>query len=268
MSNHLKKEKQINALHLLCESNSISGVCRLLRIDKGTVLRLLVRFGNAALHFLNKRMQNLSLECLEIDEMWTWVAKKEKNLTEDEKRNPELGSQYIYYAMDRHTKLIPYFLIGKRNEKTTRDFMVNLAGRLSSKTQISTDGWQSYPESVENAFGGNVNYGWTIKDVTTTDPPKRQKLVGDFDADTISTSKIERCNGTLRNFVRRCHRRTYCFPKKFDNLQYAIALHIMYYNFVRVHKSLNCTPAMRAKIVPRLWKFEDMFETLCKNMYQ
>lgn len=268
MSNILPKVKQMNALLHLCESNSIAGTCRLLGVDKGTVLRILARYGAAAASFLDKRMKNLTLECLEVDELWAWVGKKEKNLTDQEKREGQKGDQYIYYAMDRDTKLIPCFKIGKRDESTTFGFMKDLASRLSSQTQISTDGWQSYPEAIENAFGGNVKYGWTIKDTAREGVPAiRRSIVGNVDPATISTSKVERCNGTLRNFVRRCTRKTYCFPKKLDNLHYAIALHVMYYNFVRTNRSIGMPPALKAGIVPRLWRFEEMFDTLCDNLY-
>lgn len=267
MSNVLPKVLQMNALQLLCESNSIRGVCRLLKIDKMTVLRILGRYGSAAITFLDKRMRDLRLECLEVDEMWSWVGKKEGRLTEAEKRNPKIGDQYIYYAMDRHTKLIPCFKVGKRDEATTIAFIDDMASRLTGETQISTDGWKSYPEAIELAFGGAVRYGWTIKDTSKNgEPAVRVPLVGEFDPDSISTSRVERCNGTLRNFVRRCHRKTLCFSKKWDNLEYAIALHVMYYNFVKMHRTIGMPPAMKAKVVTRLWSFEDMFDALRENM--
>ena len=268
MANFLSKVQQQNALQLLCESNSIRGVSRLLRIDRGTVLRLLGRFGSAAITFLDKRMQGLKLKCLEVDELWCWVQKKERHLTEFEKLDSKIGDQYIYYAMDRDTKLIPCFKIGKRNETTTFAFVEDLASRLSCETQISTDGWKSYPEAIENAFGGAVKYGWTIKDTSKDgEPAVRVSLVGDVDPTTISTSKVERCNGILRNFVRRCHRKTYCFPKKWDNLEYAIALHVMYYNFVRRHGAIRMSPALKADVVSVSWRFEDMFDALLENLY-
>ena len=264
MANVLPKIKQINALQLLCESGSIRGISRLLSVDAKTVTRILRRYGDAALAFLDK-LSGLALRNLEVDELHCWVGKKEHRLTPAEKLNSRIGEQWVFYAVDRATKFAPCFLVGKRTSENTTRFMCDLARRLSGRVQISSDGLSFYPDAVEAAFGGDVDYGWCIKNLNADNPVQRLPIVGT--PGTISTSLVERANATLRNFVRRCTRKSLCFSKKLENFERALALHFMYYNFVRTHQTIGMPPALKAGVVSILWKFDDMFDALCHHLY-
>ena len=293
MANVLKREKQILCLKMLCDGNSLRAVERCTGVQKKTVTRLMVRFGKACADFLDTEVRDVETSHLELDEQWTWVGKKNKNLTPAEKWNQQLGDQYLFLAQDQASRLIVSHRLGKRTTETTQAFMDDLAARivlpenpnvpLSQKPQISTDGFNCYPPAVYASFGSKVQHGVIIKNYENEEmgryaPPEivkseRRRILGIDDLLTICTSHIERFNCTTRQFVKRFTRLTLAFSKKLENLEAAAAMHIANYNYNYVWRSrenddsgksgsLRTPAAMQAGLVDRLWKFEDLYEAV------
>jgi IS1 family transposase len=203
-------------------------------------------------------LRELNCERIEVDELWGFIAKKQaqclpKDLAEG------LGDVYTFVALDADSKLVPSFMAGRRDEVTTHLFLEDLQTRLNKRVQLSSDGWRSYANAVDAAFGGNVDYGQIVKVYASPEkteerrysPPRisqieRSTIVGE--PDKISTSYVEKQNHTMRMHCRRLSRLTNAFSKKLDNFKSAVALHFAYYNFVRFHKTIRCTPAMAAGV--------------------
>jgi IS1 family transposase len=220
---------------------------------------------------MDAKMRDLTCNYLQFDELWGFIGKKEKHLTVND--DPTKGDVWTYCAIDAETKIVPAFKVGKRTMQTTNAFVCDVASRLKNRPQVSTDGLRSYPEAIENAFGMNVDYGMIIKnygadrgehhqerrysapEVTFVE---RRSVAGHPDMDLVSTSHIERLNGTTRTHVKRLARLTYAFSKKLEHFEAAVALHFAYYNFVRSHGSLKMTPAMYAGIEKDFWTVADL----------
>jgi len=295
MANVLKAEKQRMALQMLVEGNSLRSVTRLTGIHRTTVMNLLVRFGDGCRQFLDEEMRRLTLDHIEVDEIWTFVAKKRARIHVDDRDDPMIGDMYLWVPLDKETKLVPTFAIGKRSADMARRLMVDLAGRLamprpqdwwntafSKVVQVSTDGFKAYPEAVDLAFGPYVKYGTIIKDYRNADRPPGNYSPGQIisverkarfgmredEMDTICTSHVERHNLTIRTFMKRFVRLSLGFSKKLENLAAASAMHFAYYNFCWRPRyqdwsgkagQLRPTPAMMAGVTKRLWKFGDLF---------
>ena len=205
----------------------------------------------------------------QVDEFWCFVGKKDKMLTDAERSNPEICSQFIFVPMDRDTKLVPCFRIGKRTTEVAFGLMDDLHERIAGRPKIITDGFSEYVPAVLMTFHDNVDFAQLIKAVREPRRPVREgyapaavvrctkrPIVADLDPAEISTSLIERQNLTIRMSMRRLTRLTNAFSKKLDNLKTAAALHFAYYNFCRVHSTLRMTPVMAAGISDAIWDFE------------
>jgi len=286
------------ALRLLVEGNSIRGTSRITGLDKKTLLKLTVVFGDACRLFMDREMRGLTLSHLEFDEQWTWVGRKQARLTTTERaESSDIGDVYIWTCVDKETKLMPSFMLGKRSADNARRFMVDVASRLNMPkphasdahafakggyrpiTQISTDGFQGYPEAVDLAFGPYVRYGVIIKDYRNASMiytpsemvgTKRNGItgIGPRQERTITTSHVERLNGTQRLFMKRLNRLTYCFSKKLRNLECAFAMFAAYYNYCwRTRKpgtsgKLRSTAAMMAGLSGHVWSFGELFDRI------
>jgi IS1 family transposase len=258
MPNILSFDKQVNIVSMLAEGASIRGVERITGVHRDTIMRLGTRVGNACADFMDNRLRNLNCQRVEIDELWGFIAKKQANtLPEDYKQG--LGDVYTYVALDADTKLVPAYLVGKRNEMDTVAFLEDLKGRMASRIELSSDGWRAYAGAVDAVFGCEVDYGQNVKVFTSPDkteerrysPPKvtrieRSSLIGE--PRQISTSLVEKNNHTIRMHCRRLARLTNAFSKKHANLESAVSLHFAYYNFVKFHKTVRMTPAMAAGV--------------------
>jgi IS1 family transposase len=217
-------------------------------------------------------MQDLSCQYLQFDEVWGFIGKKERHLGVDD--NPEYGDVWTFCAIDSETKLVPSFKCGKRNHLTANEFVQDVAGRMRNRVQISTDALNAYVEAVERSFGADVDYGQIVKVYVHDDsqhPERkysaphfasaiRRPIVGSPEIELVSTSHVERLNATTRLHVKRLSRLTLAFSKKLDNFKAAVALHFAYYNFVRRHATLRCTPAMAAGIESDFWSVGDLIE--------
>lgn len=285
-------------LNLLTQGNSIRATERITKVHRDTICKLLVFFGDACQRFMDKKMRGLKLTHLQFDEQWTWVGRKQARLTVDEKRERhDVGDVYVWTCIDQQTKLMPAFMLGKRSADNARRFMSDVAGRLTwpnphasdahsfkpggykAIVQVSTDGFAAYPEAIDLAFGPYVKYGQCIKnfrnanmiytpsEMVGTDRIARRGI-SDRERRTISTSHVERLNGTQRLFLKRLNRLTYCFSKKLANLEAAFAMFACYYNWCwQTRKpgksgSKRGTAAMMAGLAGHVWSFDELFETV------
>jgi IS1 family transposase len=265
MANILPIEKQATAIAMLAEGNSIRSVERMTGIHRDTVMRLGVRVGQACRDLLDETMRELPCAKIEMDEIWGFVGKKQRNVSDEDSR--ELGDVWTWVALDPESKAVPAFRIGKREALDAHAFVADVAARMKNRIQLSSDGLGAYPGAVEAAFGSEVDFGTIVKTFRTTDGEGRyspgemngtirQSVIGD--KFRVCTSYIERSNLTMRTHMKRLARLTLSFSKKLDNFKAATALHFGYYNFVKVHSSIRCTPAMALGVSSRLWKVEDL----------
>jgi IS1 family transposase len=265
MSNVLPFEKQVTAIGALAEGSSIRSVERMTGIHRDTIMRLGARVGEACGKVLDETMRELPCEKIEVDEIWGYIGKKQRQVTEED--DATLGDVWTFVAIDPETKAVPAFLVGKRDYHSTRAFVADVSARMKNRIQLSSDSMSHYLHAVEESFGGDVDYGQIVKTYRAAEgegrysPPqiesiRRTALVGE--PGHISTSIIERQNLTMRMHCRRLTRLTNAFSKRVENFRAAIALHFAYYNFVKVHSSLRVTPAMALGVSSRLWKVEDL----------
>lgn len=290
MANHLSRDKQLLCLKMLCEGGSIRGTERTAQVNRDTIMRLSLRFGERCQEFLDTNVRHVNARHLEIDEQWCWVGKKQRNCTVAEHAAGDVGDQYLFLAFDQDTGLIACHDVGKRTEEVTHRFIANLASRIvlpesvndpvSEKPQFSTDGFNAYPNAIQDVFGSHVQHGVIIKNYSNPEvgryaPPDladcdRRNVQFVENLWTICTSHIERFNGTTRMFVKRFNRLTLAFSKKLASLEAAVAMHIANYNFCWRSREKNGprsglkrpTPAMQAGLVDTLWSFEDLFDAV------
>jgi IS1 family transposase len=208
-----------------------------------------------------------------VDEIWTYVFKKQARLNGDD-NHAEMGDQYVFTAMDSDSKLIISHKVGKRDARTAFHLIEDLRNRLASRVQLTTDGFRPYMNAVEDVFGIDIDYAMMLKMYGSErrerapewyGPPRivaalAMRVMGKPQKRYISTSYIERQNLTIRMHMRRFTRLTNAFSKKLANLQAAVAVHFAHYNFVRIHETLRCTPAMAAGITEHLWRVEDLVQ--------
>jgi IS1 family transposase len=273
MANVLPKDKQIAIIAALAEGSSLRAVTRITGIHRTTIMNLGLRVGQGCARLLDEKMRDLTCHYLQFDEIWGFIGKKEKHRMPTE--DPTLGDVCTFCALDSETKLVPAFKVGKRNHFTANAFVSDVASRIKNRPQISTDGLRAYVEAVENAFGSDVDYGMIIKNYGNDTGhhhqerrysapeivfSEKQHVVGHPDMDMVSTSHIERLNGTTRLHMKRLARLTYAFSKKLESFEAAVALHFAYYNLVRSHGSLKMTPAMAAGVEKSFWTVGDLIE--------
>jgi IS1 family transposase len=268
----LTTDKKLAVLSALVEGNSIRSISRMTGVDRNTITSLLLKTGDTCNALMDGAMRNLHCGFVQADEIWCYVGKKGKRLREGD--SPELGSQWVFVAMDEETKLVPVYTVGKRTEETTWYFINELAERISSRIQLTTDGFVFYNRHVEDAFGSEVDFAQLVKlygqygqhdaDAKYSPSPIVEVIskvrIGDPDPKRICTSHIERQNLTMRMQMRRFTRLTNAFSKKLTNLKAACALHFAHYNFCRVHSSLRVTPAMAAGVCNEIWPLSALLE--------
>ena len=259
MANVLNTDKQIAVIGALAEGSSIRSIERITGVHRDTIMRLGVRVGQGCATLLDAKMRDLSCNRLEMDEIWGFIGKKARHVRPDD--DPQLGDVWTFCAVDAETKLVPAFKVGKRDVATANAFVRDIASRMRNRVQISTDGLRAYVEAVEKAFGADVDYAQIVKtygheevsDNRRYSAPdfvssEKKVIVGNPDERLISTSYVERLNATTRLHMRRLTRLTLAFSKKLENFEAAVALHFAYYNFVKRHNTLRCTPAMAAGV--------------------
>lgn len=263
--NKLTTEKRVAVVSALVEGCSIRSTVRMTGVAKNTVTKLLVDVGRACAEYQSRVLRNLTCRRLQVDEIWSFCGMKAKNVPAERSNEWGVGDVWTFVAIDADTKLVPCFLVGPRDASMATLFLHNLASRLANRVQLTTDGHRMYVSAVESAFATEIDfaqlvkvYGATPVDDSRYSPAEciaceRKRVVGDPDPDHVSTSYVERQNLTMRMRMRRFTRLTNAFSKKVENLEAAVALHFMHYNFVRIHQSLRVTPAMKAGVTSHLW---------------
>jgi IS1 family transposase len=279
--NKLSATRRTAIIASLVEGNSIRSTARMTDTSFNAVLQLVPKIGAVCAEFYDRSMRNLTCRRLQADEIWQFCYAKAKNVPADKRGQFGYGDVWTWVAIDADTKLVPAFYVGPRDARSAIEFMRDLAGRLTHRVQLTTDGHRAYLFAVATAFGvDNIDYATLVKlygspvigenpDTRETrySPPicvgtKREVQFGEPDDEHISTSYVERQNLTMRMAMRRFTRLTNGFSKKLENLHHALALHYVHYNFVRIHKTLRCTPAMAAGVTDRLWNVRDLAELL------
>src|SRR5688572_946043 len=267
-------------LHLLCEGMSIRAISRLTGASKNTVAKLLVDAGQACMAYHDQFVRRVKASRVQVDEIWTFTYAKQKNVAAAKAAPDGAGDTWTWTALDADSKLMVSYLVGCRDADCALDFMHDLRSRLANRVQLTTDGLVTYLTAVEDAFGDDVDYAQLVKIYGEprfgTGPERRyspgeccatkkHRVTGSPDPSQVCTSFVERNNLTMRMHMRRFTRLTNAFSKKIENHAYAVALHMMYYNFVRIHKTLRVTPAMAAGVTETLWDIADIVKLVEAN---
>lgn len=272
--NKLDRETRSKILHLLCEGQSIRAVTRITSASKNTVAKLFVDAGRAFAEYQDRILRNLSCKRLQVDEIWSFNYCKASNVESAKAAPKGAGDVWTWTAIDADTKLFVSWLVGGRDTDYAMHFLHDLKSRLNNRVQLTSDGLRSYVEAVDSTFGDDVDYAMLVKLYGPSlegerrySPPafvraRKTKMTGNPDPSHISTSFAERHNLTMRMHMRRFTRLTNGFSKKIENHEHSVALHSMYYNFVRVHQTLRVSPAMAAGVTDKLWEVADMVDVL------
>ena len=268
--NKLSNERRAQVIRALIEGNSIRSTCRMTGVGKDAILKLIPDMGKACAEFHNRAVRRVAVRRVQCDEIWSFCYAKEKNVPV-EKEGTGAGSVWTWTAIDADSKLIISYLCGARDADCALNFMDDLASRVTTRIQITTDGFRAYAEAVQGAFGIAVDYAMLIKLYGAPSDRGESRyspaacigtrtgiLSGDPDRKHISTSYVERQNLNLRMGVRRFTRLTNAFSKKFENHCHMVAIYHAYYNFCRVHQTLRVTPAMEAGLADHVWTLEEL----------
>ena len=273
MPNVLPFAKRVRIVSSLVEGCSLRATERLCEVSHATVISQAVVIGEACRRLHNALMRGLQVAILELDEIWAFIAKKQKRLTDEDP--PEYGDNYTFIAMAATQKAIVSYLPGKRDALTANDFVTDLRGRIVNRPQITTDGLTAYLWAIGAAFGGGVDYAQIIKEYgehgfpvdgeRRYSPPKckviqRKIISGEPDRAHISTSYIERQNLTCRMCMRRFTRLTNGFSKRARNHAASVALYVAWYNFCRVHETLKTTPAVMLDVTDHVWSIAELLD--------
>lgn len=272
--NKLTNEKRVAVVKALVEGMSIRATVRMTGVAKNTIVKLLADLGRVCSEYQDAKLRNLPCKRIQADEVWSFIYAKAKNVPGAKAAPQDAGDVWTWTAIDADTKLVPSWRVGPRDIGTATEFMRDLAGRLASKVQLTTDGLKAYLWAVEDAFGGDIDFAQLQKIYASQhdgagrySPPvvagtKTDFVTGNPDPVHVSTSYVERQNLTMRMSMRRFTRLTNGFSKKLENHCAAIALHFMHYNFCRVHQSLRITPAMAAGVTDHVWEIEEVVALL------
>ncbi len=256
----------VDGVYMSRSAGGVRSTARTVGIGKNTVLRLLRDAGKACASFQSEELQNLECSRIELDELWAFLYARSKNVQKAKNAPEQAGDIWTWTAIDPDSKLVLTWLVGDRSGKSAKQFLVDLHACFKSghRVQITSDGHHPYLDAVKLAFGDNVDYGQLVKSLDENDKKEvfldidRRSVLGNPDPKWISTSAVERQNLTMRMSIRRYARRTNGFSKKIENHACALALHFMYYNFARLHRSINTTPAIAAGITDRLMSIRDI----------
>jgi len=272
--NRLTIDERARILGLMVEGMAIRAIARQTGASKNTIVKLLRDAGQACSEYQDRVMRELPCKRLQLDEIWSFVGAKEKNVPY-ERKGLGIGDVWTWTAIDEETKLVPSWFVGNRDLDHARAFVMDLKGRLGNRVQITSDGHKPYIQAVESAFGDEVDYAMLQKmyAAPSRSPEthrryspspcvgaKRQRMIGNPDMSKVSTSHAERMNLNIRMGLRRFTRLTNAFSKKMDNHCHALAIYFMHYNFCRIHQTLRVTPAMAAGVSDKLWELTDVVQ--------
>ncbi len=268
--NKLPLAKRVQILSMLVEGSSMRSISRVVDVSINTVSGLLVDAGKACAEHHDRTVRNVASKRIQADEIWSFCYAKQKNVATAKAAPEEAGDVWTWTALDADSKLIVSYLIGGRDAGYANEFMEDVASRLANRVQLTTDGLKAYLEAVDGAFGSDIDYAQLVKLYGPTPSPagryspaectgiKKNTVEGKPNKAHISTSYVERQNLTMRMSMRRFTRLTNAFSKKAENHAHMVALYTTWYNFIRIHKTLKCSPAMAAKVSTTLWSMEDV----------
>ena len=274
--NMLPNNKRIQILSMLVEGSSMRSISRIVGVSINTVTKLLLEAGHACEAFHDERVRNVHASKVQCDEIWSFCYAKQKNVRAAQAAPEQAGDVWTWTAIESGSKLILSWMVGDRDAGYATEFMRDLESRLATRVQLTTDGHRAYLEAVEDAFGNNIDYAQLVKLYGESSEPgperkyspsvcngaRKQTVQGNPDKQHISTSHVERRNLTMRMSLRRFTRLTNAFSKKIDNHCHALALYFVFYNFVKIHKTLRVTPAMQAGLTDRVWEWEDVLNLI------
>jgi IS1 family transposase len=271
--NRLPIEKRAQIIGLMVEGMSLRAITRIVGCSINTVSKLLEEVGFACNRYQSEHIRDVRSKRIQCDEIWAFCYSKEKNVSREDKGVLGHGDVWTWTAIDADSKLIVSYQVGKRDADYANMFMTDVAGRLANRVQLTTDGHQPYLYAVEDAFGSDIDYAMLVKHYGTGSMSEQRRyspaqliatelrpINGSPEQKHISTSFVERQNLTMRMGMRRFTRLTNGFSKKVDNLEHAVSLHFMHYNFARIHKTLRVTPAMEAGLTDHVWLLEEIAE--------
>jgi IS1 family transposase len=278
--NRLAIEKRRSVVAALVEGNSIRATARMTAVSKDTVMKLLVDMGTVCSIHMDRELRDLDCKRVQVDEIWSFVYAKAKNVPEDMRDDKGVGDVWTWTALDSDSKLVLSYRVGPRDLQEAHHFMADVAKRLSERVQLTSDAFHIYGPAVRDAFHGDVDYAQLIKQYGRDQTRRKsgdakyspaicigsypQPITGDPDPAHISTSHVERLNLTTRMSVRRFTRLTNAFSKKVENHAAAVALHFCFYNYCRPHMSLGrkTTPAMAAGVTDHVWTIDELIALL------
>jgi IS1 family transposase len=270
--NKLDLGKRVQILSMLVEGSSLRSISRVADVSINTVTKLLIDAGTVAAAYHDQHVRGLKSERLQCDEIWSFCYAKQKNV-KDAKSAPEgAGDVWTFTALDSDSKLMVAWEVGDRDAYSAYLLMEDIQARVKGRLQLTTDGLAAYVSAVEGVFGGDVDFAQLVKKYggESTKTPERKyspaiclgatkhPVTGNPDDAHISTSHVERQNLNMRMGMRRFTRLTNAFSKKIENHCHSLALYFIFYNFIRIHKTLKMSPAMAAGVSDRLWSMEDV----------
>jgi IS1 family transposase len=276
--NKLPIETRVQILSMLCEGSSMRSISRVCDVSINTISKLLEGAGEVCASFHDEHVRDVKAKRVQCDEIWSFTAAKQKNVAAMKKRIDGAGDTWTWTALEADTKLIVSYFVGGRDSDCAKWFMGDVASRLATRVQLTSDGHKAYLDAVEGAFGADVDYAQLVKlygpssdsskgrySPAECNGIKKTFIEGKPDPAHISTSFVERQNLSMRMGMRRFTRLTNAFSKKFENHVHALSLYFVHYNWMRIHKSLRVTPAMAAGLTGKLMGWEDVIVIMDAN---
>ena len=272
--NRLPHGKRAQALQMMAEGISLRAMTRLTGISRTTLIKLLEDAGHAFSEYQDRVLVNLPYKRIQVDEAWALCYAKQKNVPTAKAAPEGAGDIWTWVGLDADTKLVASWYVGARDSEAAMTFIDDLAPRLASRVQLTSDGHKPYLEAIEGAFGADIDYAMLVKVYGAAPEGQRRyspaictgahkhRVEGNPDPKHVSTSFVERNNLSMRMGNRRMTRLTNAFSKKAENHAHMMAIYFMHYNFVRIHQTLRVTPAMAAGVTPKLWEMSDLVKVL------
>jgi len=269
--NKLSIEKRAQILSTLCEGSSMRSVSRLVEVAFNTVAKTLIDAGKLCAVLHDEKVRDVKSRRVQVDEIWSFTYAKAKNVPVAKAAPAQAGDTWTWTAVDADSKLIVSHFVGGRDGECAMWFMDDLAKRLVNRVQLTSDGHKAYLDAVEGAFGADIDYAMLIKLYGAAPESaqgryspaecigaRKMRVEGDPDPRHVSTSYVDRQNLTMRMQMRRFTRLANAFSKKFENHAHMVALYAVWYNFMRIHKTIRVTPAMAAGLTDQVWNMADV----------